>query len=43
MYLRDFTVSQGFAAVAISANPPHFMSWTSALTENCPLRLSAYV
>ena len=36
-------LSQGFAAVAISANPPHFMSWSSALTENCPLRLSAYV
>ena len=43
IYLRGFTVSQGFAAVAISPNPPHFMSWTSALTENCPLRLSAYV
>ena len=36
-------LSQGFAAVAISANPPHFMSWTSALTLNCPLCLSAYV
>ena len=36
-------LSQGFAAVAISANPPHFMSWSSALRENCPLRLSAYV
>ena len=36
-------LSQGFAAVAISANLPHFMSWTSALTENCSLRLSAYV
>ena len=36
-------LSQGFAAVAISANPPHFMSCSSALTENCPLRLSAYV
>ena len=36
-------LSQGFAAVAISANPPHFMSWSSALTENFPLRLSAYV
>ena len=36
-------LSQGFAAVAISANPLHFMSWSSALTENCPLRLSAYV
>ena len=30
-------LSQGFAAVAISANPPHFMGWSSALTENCPL------
>ena len=33
-------LSQGFAAVAISANNK---TWTSALTENCPLRLSAYV
>ena len=36
-------LSQGFAAVAISANLPHFMSWSSALTENCDPRLSAYV
>ena len=36
-------ISQGFGAVAISENPPHFMSWSSALTENCPLRLPAYV
>ena len=36
-------LSLGFAAVATSANPPHFISWSSALRENCPLQLSAYV
>ena len=29
-------LSQGFAAVAISVNLLHFMSWSSALTENWP-------